>query len=277
MLSDFLSGNRKIFLAIACVLLALFAMTANWRGGRDQGAVDGVIMFLGDPLIKGTAHLAGFVGGGSDLLLGWRGLKEENRKLRDEVARLNREIESRDEEQMAYRRLAETLEFQRVTGLGMTVAAVIGHDSTNFFKTVLINKGSRDGVTKNAAVVTAGGVVGKTTKVYPGSARVLLLTDRSSGISALVRRTRDQGVLQGTGKGECEMEYLSPQADITAGDTIVTSGMAGIFPKGIRIGRVTSVKRGGYMLQNVEVRPAAALDRLEEVIVLESVASGEGE
>lgn len=277
MLSDFLSGNRRVFLVAVCLLAALFVMTASWRGGRDQGVVDGAIMLLGDPLIKSTAHLAGFVGSGSDVLLGWRSLKEENRRLRDEVARLNREIESREEEQMAYRRLAETLEFQRATGLGMTVAAVIAHDSTNLFRTVLINKGSRDGVMKNAAVVTADGVVGKTTKVYPGSARVLLLTDRSSGISALVRRTRDQGVLQGTGKGECEMEYLSPQADISAGDTIVTSGMAGIFPKGIRIGRVASVKRGGYMLQNVEVRPAAALDRLEEVIVLERFRSAEGE
>jgi len=277
MLSDFLSGNRRIFLVVVCVLVALFVMTANWRGGRDQGAVDGVIMLLGDPLINGTAHLAGFVGSGGDLLLGWRNLKEENRMLKDEVARLNREIENREEEQMAYRRLADTLEFQRVTGLGMTVAAVIGHDSTNLFRTVLINKGSRDGVMKNAAVVTADGVVGKTTKVYPGSARVLLLTDRSTGISALVRRTRDQGVLQGTGKGGCKMEYLPPQADISAGDTIVTSGMAGIFPKGIRIGRVANVQRGGYMLQNVEVRPAAALDRLEEVIVLERVRSGDEE
>lgn len=277
MLSDFLSGSRRIFLIIVCVLLALFAMTANWRGDGSEGFVDGAVMLLGDPLIRGTSHLAGFVGSGGDLLLGWRSLKEENRRLRDEVARLNREIESREEEQMAYRRLADTLEFQRVTGLGMTVAAVIGHDSTSLFKTVLINKGSRDGVMKNAAVVTADGVVGKTTKVYPGSARVLLLTDRSSGISALVRRTRDQGVLQGTGKGECEMEYLSPQADISVGDTIVTSGMAGIFPKGIRVGSVVGVKRGGYMLQNVKVRPAATLDRLEEVIVLERVRTGEEE
>jgi rod shape-determining protein MreC len=212
---------------------------------------------------------AGFLGSGGDFFLGWRKLRKENRALRDEVARLQREIEKREEEHQAYRRLTEALEFREHTGLEMIVASVIAHDSTNLFQTLLINKGRRDGVVKNAAVVTADGVVGITTQVYQGTSRILLMTDRSAGISALVKRTRDQGVLQGQGKGGSEMKYLSPQADIVVGDTIVTSGMAGVFPKGIRVGKVTGVRRGGYLLRKVEVQPAAALDRLEEVMVLE--------
>lgn len=275
MVSNYLSGGRRIVPGILCLLVAVAVMTANWRGGREQGVADGVVMLVADPLLKGTAHFAGFVGGGSDFLLGWRRLRNENRELKEEIARLHREIEKRDEERLAYQRLTKALGFRRETGLDMKVASVIGHDSTNLFQTVLINKGSRDGVVRNAAVVTAEGVVGKTTKVYPGTARVLLMTDRSSGIPSLVRRTRDQGVLRGQGQGGCEMKYLSPQADIVSGDTIVTSGMAGIFPKGIRIGRVTNVRRGGYLLRKVEVRPAAALERLEEVLVLEGLPSEE--
>jgi rod shape-determining protein MreC len=118
------------------------------------------------------------------------------------------------------------------------------------------------------AVVTPEGVVGKIIDVFPGSARVLLLTDRSSGIDALVQRTRDQGVVQGIGARRCEVKYLSRQAAVTVGDMIVTSGMAGIFPKGMRVGKVTDVRRGGHLLQKVEITPAATLDRLEEVIVL---------
>jgi len=262
------SRNRRIIIVALSVLVSVAVMTANWRGGREQGGMDGAIMVLTTPLLKGTAVFGSALGTGGDFLLGWRQLKGENRRLKEEVARLSREVERSREEKTAFRRLASILDFRSATDLPMTVAAVISHDSTNLFRTVLINKGLRDGIVKDAAVVTPQGVVGKTTKVYGGSSRVLLLTDRFSGIDALVRRTRDQGVLQGLGKGECEMKYLAPQADIAAGDSVVTSGMAGVFPKGLRIGSVTSVRRGGYLLQNVEVKPAAALDRLEEVIVL---------
>jgi rod shape-determining protein MreC len=268
MLWRFFSRNRRTILVALSVLVSLAVMTVNWRGGKEQGSMDGAIMLLATPLLEGTEVFSSGLGTGGDFLLGWRQLEEENRRLREEVAKLSREVEKSREERMAFRRLANILDFRSATDLRMTVAAVISHDSTNLFRTVLINKGLRDGIVKDAAVVTPEGVVGKTTKVYGASSRVLLLTDRSSGIDALVRRTRDQGVLQGLGKGECEMKYLAPQADIAAGDSVVTSGMAGVFPKGLRIGSVTKVRRGGYLLRNVEVRPAAALDRLEEVIVL---------
>jgi rod shape-determining protein MreC len=264
----FLAGNKKVVLVVAVVTLAAIVATGGWRSGEDAGMLDRTVTAFTAPLLKGVENLAGVLGGAADFLLGWRGLREENRHLRAEVLRLQREAAERREREMAYRRLADMLEYREETGYDMAVAAVIGHDATNLFRTVLINKGKRDGLGRNLAVVTPGGVVGRIIRVYSTTARVLLLTDRSSGIDAIVQRTRDQGVVQGLGLQQLEMKYLSRQSTVAVGDTVVTSGMEGVFPKGVRIGTVKNVKKGGYLLQKVEISPPEGLDRLEEVFVL---------
>lgn len=264
----FPAGNRRLLFFIVVLALAIAAATAGWQSGRNPGLLDRTVMVMTVPVLKGAVSTAGLFGGSGGFFTNWKSLREENRQLRSEVARLQREAEERREREGAYRRLSEMLDYRETTGYPMTVAAVIGHDSTNLFRTILINKGSRDGLDHNMAVVTPEGVVGRTIKVFDTTARILLLTDRSLGIDALVQRTRDQGVVQGKGMDQCEMKYLSRQSAVSVGDVIVTSGMGGVFPKGVRIGKVTTVKKGGYLLQKVEVEPAAPLDRLEEVLVL---------
>lgn len=264
----FLAGNKKVVLVVAVVALAAIVATGGWRSGEDVGLLDRTVMVFTAPLLKGVGNLAGLFGGAVDFFLGWKGLREENRHLRTEVLRLQREAEERREREMAYRRLADMLEYREETGYNMVVAAVIGQDATNLFRTVLINKGKRDGLERNLAVVTPGGAAGRIIRVYSTTARVLLLTDRSSGVDAVVQRTRDQGVVQGLGLQQLEMKYLSRQSTVAVGDTVVTSGMEGVFPKGVRIGTVKNVKKGGYLLQKVEISPPDGLDRLEEVFVL---------
>jgi rod shape-determining protein MreC len=272
----YLARNKRILL-VAVALLAVFTLlTASWRGSREPGFIDRGIMFVTAPLLKGVTSVSRFGSRTVEYIFGSSGLREENQRLRDEVTRLRQEVEKRREEELACRRLAEIFDFRRETGYQMTVASVIGHDSTNLFRTILLNKGARDGLKPGTAVVTPEGAVGKVIDVFPRSARVLLLTDRSSGIDALVQRTRDQGVVQGLGARRCEVKYLSRQAAVTVGDRIVTSGMAGIFPKGMPVGEVTDVRRGGHLLQKVEITPAVFLDRLEEVIVLVREEEGEG-
>jgi rod shape-determining protein MreC len=272
----YLARNKRALFIIFALSVALALLTASWRGDREPGFIDRGIMFVTAPLLKGVASVARLGSQTVEYLFGSSGLREENRRLRDEVTRLRQEVEARLEEELACRRLAAIFDFRRETGHQMTVASVIGHDSTNLFRTILLNKGDRDGMKRNMAVVTPEGVVGKIIDVFPRSARVLLLIDRSSGIDVLVQRTRDQGVVQGIGARRCEVKYLSRQAAVTVGDIIVTSGMAGVFPKGMRVGEVTDVKRGGHLLQKVEVTPAVSLDRLEEVVVLAGEEGEEG-
>ncbi len=272
----YLARNKRALLIAAALLAAFALLTASWRGGREPGFIDRGIMFVTTPLLKGVTAVVRLGGRTGEYLFGSSGLREENHRLRGEVIRLRQEAEKQLQEELACRRLAAIFDFRREMVREMTVASVIGHDSTNFFRTILLNKGDLDGLENNMAVVTPEGVVGRVIDVFPRSARVLLLTDRSSGIDALVQRTRDQGVAQGLGARRCEVKYLSRQAAVTVGDIIVTSGMAGIFPKGMRVGEVTDVKRGGHLLQKVEVTPVVSLDRLEEVIVLVGREGEEG-
>jgi rod shape-determining protein MreC len=118
-------------------------------------------------------------------------------------------------------------------------------------------------------VVTVSGIVGRLVKVAANSSRVLLLTDHASGVAAVVQRSRARGVVKGKGGGLCSLEFALRDEDVKVGDTVITSGIGTVFPKGLPIGEVTMVKKGAYgIFQTVELRPAVTIAKLEEVLVL---------
>jgi rod shape-determining protein MreC len=146
---------------------------------------------------------------------------------------------------------------------------VIGKDSTRWFQTILINKGSKEGLVKNIAVLTPEGIVGHIIEVSAGVSKVLLINDINSSVSAIVQRNRTQGIVVGSGGELCRTKFLSNTADIRDGDIMVTSGLGGIYPKGITIGRLHNIVRKptGLFLE-AEVKPGADLIRLEEVLIV---------
>ncbi len=147
-------------------------------------------------------------------------------------------------------------------------AQVIAEDSTSWFRTIVIDKGLDQGVAEGMAVVVPEGVVGRVIRSSAGESRVLLVTDASSAAAALVQRTRTRGVCRGQGE-RLALEFALRQEDIRVEDRIITSGMGGVFPKGLLIGRVSSVERGQYgLFQGVVVEPVVDFSRLEEVLVL---------
>src|SRR6185295_1055291 len=145
---------------------------------------------------------------------------------------------------------------------------VIGRDATRLSRTILIGRGETDGVVRGAAVLAPQGVVGHVFQTSPHSARVLLVSDHNSGVDALVQRTRARGIVQGTVDAGCVLKYVKRTEDVQVGDTLVTSGLDGIFPKGLPVGRVTAIdKRGQGLFQSAEVAPRVDVDQLEEVLV----------
>jgi len=117
--------------------------------------------------------------------------------------------------------------------------------------------------------VTADGVVGRVIEVTSGAARVLLIADSRSAVGVLVQRSRDLAVVEGRSGRTLHMKYLSRTTQVQSGDLVITSGQGGIFPGGLVVGRITRVvKEEGELMQEAEVEPAAALDRLEEVLIL---------
>jgi len=144
---------------------------------------------------------------------------------------------------------------------------------------VYLDKGENDGLKKDMAVITADGVVGKILQVYPHTAQVLLINDQTSGLGAIVERLRQQCIVKGSPAGETMLENIMADEDVQPGDSVITTGGDGIFPKGLPVGQVVKVSHSDLFLR-IHMRPAADLSRLEEVLVitkLQEVAFPAGE
>jgi rod shape-determining protein MreC len=204
-------------------------------------------------------------------------LKEENHQLQEEVRRLKQENADLKESAQTLGRLQRLLLLKARAPGAMVAAEVVAYSPSAWFRTIVINKGQRDGVRKGFPALTLEGVVGKVIKVSSSSSVVLLVIDRNSSVDCLVQRTRTRGILEGEGGGRCYLRYVSRTEDIQVGDHIVTSGLEGIFPKGLSLGEVAKVEKKAYgLFQEIEIMPSADLGRLEEVMVIVRPA-GEGE
>jgi rod shape-determining protein MreC len=188
-------------------------------------------------------------------------LRIENDALKLTIAQLQTKAAEAD-------RLAALLSFrQSHAEVPMVGARVIAASAGTASRTIEIDRGERDGVHRNMAVITPDGAVGKVIEAYRDASQVLLLTDKESGAGAMLVTSRTQGPVGGTGDPMMVMKYVATEEDVKIGEKIVTSGMDKIFPRDIPIGTVVEVK-GGNPFKQIRVQPAAKLDRLETVIVL---------
>jgi len=262
--------RHKRFLLTAVFLLAVFLVYAlNLRNKEHANPVERGVMTLTAPIAEGGTAVTGAVGTIWSDYIDLLEVRQENVKLRKTVQRLNERIVAGNEAVMANARLKALLDLKGTLNTPSLAVSVIGEDSSAWFKTLVVDRGSSDGLTEGMPVLAAGGVVGRLVKVAPNSSRVLLLTDHASAIAALVQRSRARGVVRGAGGGRCSMEFTVKEDDVKVGDAVVSSGIGGVFPKGLPIGEVTMVKKGEYgVFQTIEVRPAVNIANLEEMLVL---------
>jgi rod shape-determining protein MreC len=200
---------------------------------------------------------------------GWTGYiglfraNRENEQL-GELTMRNSELESRAAEA---RRLAALFEFREAhADAPMLAARVIGGD-TGAARAIYLDRGERDGIQPNMAVITPQGVVGKVLEVYSNTSQVLLLTDKNGGAGAMLANSRTQGAARGSGGPLLQLDYVSNDQQVAAGERVLTSGMDKIFPKDLPLGTVVETSPGNPFKQ-IQVRPAARLDQLEEVLIL---------
>ena len=197
------------------------------------------------------------------------GLEEENRRLRKKVASLTKEINYYQEIYLEGMRLKKLLALKGKVDYPTVAARVIGRSRSSVFKTTLINIGTTDGVRLGSPVLIDEGVIGRIIETSWNASRVLLLIDYNSNVDALVQGSRAQGVLQGRGSEGCILKYIHRSEEVQAGDKIISSGLAGVFPKGVLLGIVTRVKKGKFgLFQEIEVTPAVDFSKLEEVLVI---------
>jgi rod shape-determining protein MreC len=197
-----------------------------------------------------------------------RGVQAENEALKARLDTL--QVELQEQRALAERtdQLQKLLGLRDRVGLPTTAADIIGLGASPDFQTVTIGKGTTDGVKSDMAVLSAAGVVGRVVTPSARASKVQLLVDRNAAAGALVERSRVQGVVLGTGEGVLRMEYVAELGDVRPGDTVVTSGVDGIYPKGFVIGQVGTVERRGGAYKTITVRPAVDARDLESVLVV---------
>lgn len=199
-----------------------------------------------------------------------RDVRRQNQELRDEVQRLRLEQVRMAEDAGQARRLQLLLGFKEQFISQTMPAQVISTTGSEFSRGIYIDKGSRDGVKADMPVITPDGIVGKVLRVYPTSSLVLEINDPSSGAGAILEKSRLQGILKGSANGGTYVANIMADEKIEVGERVLSSGGDRVYPKGMAIGTVSKVTSAGTFL-NVEVKPAALLDRLEEVLVITKV------
>jgi rod shape-determining protein MreC len=204
-----------------------------------------------------------------------RGVRAENRELRQEIERLRLEQVRLHEDAAQARRLQAVFAFKEQF-ISQTIAAqVIGTGGSEQSRVIYIDKGQRDGLKPDMAVMTVDGIVGKVLKVFGSTSQVLLIDDQSSGVGGILEKSRLQGIVRGTSGGEVVLEHIMSDNPVQAGEQVRTSGGDRIFPKGLPVGTVTQVGNGSDLFLNIRVRPAANLNKLEEVLVVTKLVEQE--
>ena len=263
---------RRYSLPIFIILLLLFALVLmSLRAKQKKGVefFDALLIETCSPFQEAVTLILKTVQGTFQQYIFLINLEKENRMLKQKIAELQEENHRMKEMELANERLRQLLQFREKNDLSMIGAEVIGQDPSSWFKSVTVDKGERDGVKKGMAVITPAGVIGQILKTAPHYATVLLITDYNSAIDSIVQRTRAKAIVEGLGENRCQLKYLLRTEEVAAGDVVITSGLGGNYPKGLRVGEIKKVdKKGHGVFQYAELAPSVDLTQLEEVFVI---------
>jgi len=196
----------------------------------------------------------------------------QNQVLKNQLNQAIGVNNQRQETELANARLRNLLGFQKTISEMVVAAEVIGKDPSAWFKTVIIDKGKADGLTKGLPVVMPQGIAGQVIEVSNHYSKVMLIIDRNSAVDALVQRSRARGVIKGESTDRCRLDFVLRKNDVRVGDTVVSSGLDGVFPKGLRIGFVAEViEHDADIFHEVIIAPFVDFEKLEEVLVVLAV------
>ena len=265
-LLDIRQRSGYLFLAVTLGQILLISAQVNSKTGVP--VIEAVTFGIFSEVQRGLS------GGFSGLrhvwtdYIGLRNLKVQNEALQRDLAAS--QVAVQEQRALADRAggLARLLDLRDHLALKTVAAEIIGAAATPDFRTLTIDKGTRDGLKADMAIIAPAGIVGRLVVPSLRSAKVQLLVDRNAAAGAIVERTRAQGVVVGGGDDRLRMEYVSEVFDIIAGDVVVTSGIDGIYPKGFVIGRVESVEKAGSAYKRITIKPAVDFSSLEEVLVV---------
>ncbi|SFM99117.1 rod shape-determining protein MreC [Thermodesulforhabdus norvegica] len=259
---------RGFFFVLFFIIVAFYLFSLNFKTSRLDTLQRLVLHGVG-PLAEGWTRLANGINNLWDSYINLVGVREENYRLKKRISQLEQLLVDYREAYLENQRLRRLLEFRDQLQVPSVTASIIFHDFTGWFQSVIINKGSLDGIKPDMPVVCYEGVVGRILNSGSRFARVMLVTDPASAVDVLVQRSRVRGILVGGEPGLCYVKYVKNDADVRPGDLVITTGKDGIFPRGLKAGIVTKVYPDPVgIFQFIEVRPVMEIGNLDEVLVL---------
>lgn len=271
------ASNRPV-LSVILVAIALLALILHTVGVLQP--LENVALSWLQPLLQRVRDISPSAEGIAGSLADVNALREQLRQLQNQVVELNilrvrvRELENENtllRQQLAYKQANPDFDILGAAVLQRNpdLARVVGQDPSNLARYIIIDQGSEAGVKTGMPVVTPQGLVGRVTATGTQWAKVLLITDATSAVNAVVQSTRATGIVQGDVNGNLTIKYVPQGEAIKIGDLILTSGMGGGFPKRLVIGQVTAVRKHDIELfQEAEIQPSVDFARLEFVLVL---------
>ncbi len=194
---------------------------------------------------------------------------KENNVLKKQISRLESDLSTMEEVRKENLRLKRLLSYSDEMSHQRVMAQVVGWDSANEFKVIRLNKGRNHGIKTMAPVITDHGLVGYVYRVTDNYADVLTILDQNNRVDVMVERTRTHGIVEGVFNFKCALKYIMRNEPVEVGDKLITAGVGGIYPKGIKVGMITDITKENFgMTLSIEVIPSVDFDKLEEVLVL---------
>jgi len=265
-------GGKRYGLMMAAILLLLVALLFVTSGEREAlSPPESAAREMLTPLARVFFQVASGISGAIRTVANLQHLVRENDRLYLEISRLMAENARLEEYRLENARLRKLLGFQATLEYPTSAAQIVGRDPSNWLDTVTINKGTSQGVKKNMAVATMEGLVGRVLSASAHTATVLLILDPRSAVGGVVQRTRTFVLVEGDpGRpGLCRVKPLTQDFDLQVGDRVLSSGLGGIYPKGLVIGNIVELVPGKYGVgTEAYLKPAVDFARLEEVLVI---------
>ncbi len=273
--SDSDSGAR-LFVFLVVLSLVMFTMSARESGSGFFTTLRGGFMTVTTPLrVVGSALTTPFQALGN-VFSNLTATQETLSDLREENERLLAKNAELQEEAQAAKRLQDLLGLQSSYSLQSTAARIISTSTDSWSRTVVIDRGSSSGLAIGMPVTNSSGAIGQIIECGPTSATVRLIADENSSVSALVQSSRAQGVLKGSAGGTLHLTLIATDQSVSVGDSVVTSGLGGVYPKGLPLGRVLSVnKNDGDLYYTIVVEPPSSAESFEEVLVITSLTENQ--
>jgi len=266
---QFFIKRKRFFFFLFLIILCLTLLARGVEKKKHPNPFDRLLLMVFAYPLKLTELLK------SQTLETWNNyfflvnLRQENTALNKRLGALEIENQLLREKATENKRLKALLSFKKKFSYKILPAEIIGRDPSSWFKTIIIDKGASAGVSRGCGVIIPKGVVGRVIEVAHNSAKVLLLHDVNSSVDAVVQRTRARGIVEGHGETTCKLSYVLKSEDLKPGDEIISSGLNGIFPKGVRLGEVSRIDKGktGFF-QVVELLPFVDFSKLSEVLIV---------